>query len=482
MSPSDPRGLRNHRRHQRRADDPRHGVGSLDPVTGRWVPPVKRPACHGKHERLHLSHRSRWHADELLVKYQYTSDFLIALAYFSIPLELIYFVKKSSFFPYRWVLIQFGAFIVLCGSTHMLNLWTFTMYSRTVAMSTTVAKISTAVVSCATALMLVRIIPEMLSVKKRELFLKNKAEKLDREIGVLRAQEETERYVRMLTHEIRSTLDRHTILKTTFIELGRTLNLEECAFWMPSRNGLNLQLSHTLHHQMPLGSVVSTDLPVINQVLSSNGAIIIPHTSPLARTQPLTGRYVAPEVVAVRVPLLHLSNFQVNCWPELSVNGYAIMVLMLPSHSARKWLVHELELVEAVADQVAVALSHAAILEESMRACDLLLEQHVALDSACQEAETVINARDDFVTVMTHEMWNSMHATIALSSRLLETELTPEQRWMVETMLSCGNLLAAVINVVLDIAKPEGGSFELEIAAFELHTIFREVSTCVFLL
>ncbi|RWW77060.1 hypothetical protein BHE74_00014806, partial [Ensete ventricosum] len=296
----------------------------------------------------------QWHADELLVKYQYTSDFLIALAYFSIPLELIYFVKKSSFFPYRWVLIQFGAFIVLCGSTHMLNLWTFTMYSRTVAMSTTVAKISTAVVSCATALMLVRIIPEMLSVKKRELFLKNKAEKLDREIGVLRAQEETERYVRMLTHEIRSTLDRHTILKTTFIELGRTLNLEECAFWMPSRNGLNLQLSHTLHHQMPLGSVVATDLPVINQVLSSNGAIIIPHTSPLTRTQPLTGRYVAPDVVAVRVPLLHLSNFQVNCWPELSVNGYAIMVLMLPSHSARKWHVNELELVEAVADQILI--------------------------------------------------------------------------------------------------------------------------------
>ncbi|RWW77061.1 hypothetical protein BHE74_00014807 [Ensete ventricosum] len=59
MSPSDPRGLRNHRRHQRRADDPRHGVGSLDPVTGRWVPPVKRPACHDKHERLHLSHRSQ---------------------------------------------------------------------------------------------------------------------------------------------------------------------------------------------------------------------------------------------------------------------------------------------------------------------------------------------------------------------------------------------------------------------------------------
>ncbi|URE04012.1 Ethylene receptor [Musa troglodytarum] len=417
----------------------------------------------------------QWPADELLVNYQYISDFFIALAYFSIPLELIYFVKKSSFFPYRWVLIQFGAFIVLCGATHMINLWTFTMHSRTVALVMTVAKMSTAVVSCATALMLVHIIPDLLSVKTRELFLKNKAEELDREMGIIRTQEETGRHVRMLTHEIRSTLDRHTILKTTLVELGRTLDLAECALWMPSRSGLNLQLSHTLHHQKPLGSVVSINLPVVNQVFSSNRAVRIPHTCPLARIRPQTGRYVPPEVVAVRVPLLHLSNFQINDWPELSAKSYAIMVLMLPSDSARKWHIHELELVEVVADQVAVALSHAAILEESMRARDLLMEQNVALDSARREAEMAIRARNDFLAVMNHEMRTPMHAIIALSSLLLETELTPEQRLMIETVLKSSNLLAALINDVLDLSKLEDGSFELEIANFNLHAIFREV-------
>jgi ethylene receptor len=215
----------------------------------------------------------------------------------------------------------------------------------------TIAKVSTAVVSCATALMLVHIIPDLLSVKTRELFLKNKAEELDREMGLIRTQEETGRHVRMLTHEIRSTLDRHTILKTTLVELGRTLGLEECALWMPSRSGSSLQLSHTLRHQITVGSV-PINLPVVNQVFSSNRAIIIPHTSPLARIRPLAGRYVPPEVAAVRVPLLHLSNFQINDWPELSAKSFAIMVLMLPSDSARKWHVHELELVEVVADQV----------------------------------------------------------------------------------------------------------------------------------
>ncbi|KAL3610820.1 hypothetical protein D5086_001840 [Populus alba] len=317
-----------------------------------------------------------------------------------------------GFYCGQWVLVQFGAFIVLCGATHLINLWTFGMHSRTVAVVMTTAKVLTAAVSCATALMLVHIIPDLLSVKTRELFLKNKAAELDREMGLIRTQEETGRHVRMLTHEIRSTLDRHTILKTTLVELGRTLALEECALWMPTRTGLELQLSYTLRQQNPVGYTVPIQLPVINQVFSN---------------------------------------------------------------SARQWHVHELELVEVVADQVAVALSHAAILEESMRARDLLMEQNVALDHARREAETAVRARNDFLAVMNHEMRTPMHAVIALSSLLQETELTPEQRLMVETILRSSNLLATLINDVLDLSRLEDGSLQLDLGSFDLHAVFREV-------
>jgi len=417
----------------------------------------------------------QWSSDDLLVKYQYLSDFFIALAYFSIPLELVYFVQKSAFFPYRWVLMQFGAFIILCGATHFISLWTFTIHSKTVILVMAVAKVSTAVVSCATALMLVHIIPDLLSVKTREMFLKNKAEELDREMVIIRAQEETGRHVRMLTHEIRSTLNRDTILKTTLVELGRTLGLEECALWMPSHNGSSLQLSLTLRYPISVGATVSIQLPIVNKVFNSIHAVIIPHSCPLARIRPLSGKYVPPEVAAVRVPLLYLSNSQVNNWPELSANGYAVMVLMLPSDSARKWHVHELELVEVVADQVAVALSHASILEESMRAQDMLTEQNAALDLARQEAERAICARNDFLAVMNHEMRTPVHAIIALSSLLLETELTPEQRVMVETVLKSSNLLETLINDVLDLSRLEDGSLKLDIGIFNLHAVFREV-------
>ncbi|KAF8006759.1 hypothetical protein BT93_K0924 [Corymbia citriodora subsp. variegata] len=418
---------------------------------------------------------TQWPPGELLVKYQYISDFLIALAYFSIPLELIYFVQKSAFFPYRWVLMQFGAFIVLCGATHFINLWTMNMHSKAVAVVMTIAKLSCAIVSCATALMLVHIIPDLLSVKTREMFLKNKAEELDREMGLILTQEETGRHVRMLTHEIRSTLDRHTILKTTLVELGRTLSLEECALWMPSRTGTILQLTHTLHHQPSIGSTIPINLPAVNEVFSSGRAMRIPYTCPLARIRPLVGRYMPPEVVAVRVPLLHLSNFPINDWPELSAKSYAVMVLILPTNCGRQWREHELELVEVVADQVAVALSHAAILEESMRARDKLMEQNIALDLARREAEMAIHARNDFLAVMNHEMRTPFHAIIALSSLLLDTDLTPEQRVMIETILKSSNLLATLINDVLDLSKLEDGSLKLDIGTFNLHGIVKEV-------
>nr|GEY68853.1 ethylene receptor [Tanacetum cinerariifolium] len=58
----------------------------------------------------------------------------------------------------------------------------------------------------------------------------------------------------------------------------------------------------------------------------------------------------ARDFVVVRVPRLH-HNFQIYDWPELSTKCYALMVLMLPLDSARQWHVHELEVVEVVADQ-----------------------------------------------------------------------------------------------------------------------------------
>ena len=52
------------------------------------------------------------------------SDGLIAVAYYSIPLALVYLVRKRTDLPFQWLFWLFGLFIVACGTTHVLAIVT----------------------------------------------------------------------------------------------------------------------------------------------------------------------------------------------------------------------------------------------------------------------------------------------------------------------------------------------------------------------
>jgi len=52
------------------------------------------------------------------------SDLLIAIAYLSIPVTLVYFIRKRRDLPFNWMFILFGVFILACGATHVMEVWT----------------------------------------------------------------------------------------------------------------------------------------------------------------------------------------------------------------------------------------------------------------------------------------------------------------------------------------------------------------------
>ena len=52
------------------------------------------------------------------------SDSLIAMSYYSIPLALVYFVYIRRDLSFRWMFVMFGIFILACGTTHIMNVWT----------------------------------------------------------------------------------------------------------------------------------------------------------------------------------------------------------------------------------------------------------------------------------------------------------------------------------------------------------------------
>ena len=90
-----------------------------------------------------------------------SSDALIALAYYSIPITLIYFVRKRKDLAFDWIFVCFAIFIIACGTTHLmeiLNIWHPTYWLSGLI------KAITALTSIVTAVLLVRLVPQALAL------------------------------------------------------------------------------------------------------------------------------------------------------------------------------------------------------------------------------------------------------------------------------------------------------------------------------
>jgi two-component sensor histidine kinase len=140
------------------------------------------------------------------------SDGLTALAYYSIPFALLYFVLKREDLAFPSVFLLFGAFILACGTTHVMSIWTLWRPDYWIDGG---IKLFTAVVSLLTAGFVWRIMPEALALPSRgQLEQANRA--LERQIeerqraeqAVLRLNFQLEQRVRDRTAELEATNER----------------------------------------------------------------------------------------------------------------------------------------------------------------------------------------------------------------------------------------------------------------------------------
>jgi signal transduction histidine kinase len=125
-----------------------------------------------------------WRPDVLWL--HVVSDIFIAIAYFGISFVLYYFVRKRRALPFQLLLLLFSAFIILCGTTHLLSVWV--LWHPDYYFEGFV-KAATAAVSIATLVTLIFVLPRLLqTAMSMEALVATRGKQLEDANAALRAQ------------------------------------------------------------------------------------------------------------------------------------------------------------------------------------------------------------------------------------------------------------------------------------------------------
>ena len=101
------------------------------------------------------------------------SDSLIALAYFTIPIGLVYFARKRKDLAFNWMFLGFAIFIVLCGTTHVFGV--IAMWHAVYRLDGLI-KLATAFASVGAAIALWKLMPHALALPSLAEIRKRKDE------------------------------------------------------------------------------------------------------------------------------------------------------------------------------------------------------------------------------------------------------------------------------------------------------------------
>jgi PAS domain S-box-containing protein len=148
-----------------------------------------------------MSHGHCYLWNPALVSLHVISDLAIGVAYAAISLTLVYLVRRArNEIPFHWIFLAFGGFIIACGLTHFMEVWTIW---KPVYWLSGIVKAITAIASVTTAIVLPRLVPETLDmIRDARLADQHRLELEQANVAIRRLNEDLEAHVQARTAEL----------------------------------------------------------------------------------------------------------------------------------------------------------------------------------------------------------------------------------------------------------------------------------------
>lgn len=280
---------------------------------------------------------------------------------------------------------------------------------------------------------------------------------------ILAKQLTKEQLLSQIIQEIRRNLNTQAIFHTAAIQIGQIFQVSRCL--------IHNYLNHP-DPQIPLVaqylgqdnlSLVTLPVPVKNnphlqKVLSQDLAVSSPDVErepELAEVREIYRNFETKSLLAIRT----------------SYRGKPNGVITLHQCDRhRKWSHNEIELLEAVALQMGIAIAQARLLEKEQQQRQELYLNNLALTKAKQDAEVASQAKSQFLAHMSHELRTPLNAILGFSQIMAsDLALDSSQQEQLTIINRSGQHLLNLINNILDLSKIEAGKTSLQQDCLDFH-------------